>query len=120
MSSQSEHAQAELARLASDSAELKVGIGQQLQVHFQTVLEKVSVQNETSQQLHEAVKSVEQKQEAVQNEQAQALKAVKVLLAVLQTEQKKGTSNNRLTTAVVAALALVSLGWQVAQHFALM
>lgn len=120
LSSQSEHAQAELARLASDSAELKVGIGQQLQVHFQTVLEKVSVQNETSQQLHEAVKSVEQKQEAVQNEQAQALKAVKVLLAVLQTEQKKGTSNNRLTTAVVAALALVSLGWQVAQHFALM
>lgn len=118
-SSQSQHIQAELARFASDSAEFKVDIGQQLQVHIQTVLEKVSLQDIATQQLYEAIKGVKRKQEAVQNEQTQALKAAKVELAALQTEQQKGSSINRLAIAVVAALALVSLSWQVAQYFAL-
>ena len=115
----SQRAQAELVRFASDTTEFKVDIGQQLQAHVQTVLEKISAQDATIQQLHKTIKSVEQKQDAVQHEQIQALKALEGQFATLQTEQQKGAKSNRLAVAVVATLALVSLGWQVVQHFAL-
>lgn len=118
-STQSQHAQAELARFASDSAEFKVDIRQQLQVHIQTILEKLALQDATAQQLHEAVKGVEWKQGVAQNEQTQALKVAEVQLAALQTEQQKVANSNRLAITVVATLVLLSLGWQVAQHFAL-
>lgn len=170
-STQSQHAQAELERFASDTAEFKTSIGQQLQAHIQTVLEKTAAQDAAAQQLreaisaqlkkfqqdmvatveqkvlalHETVKGVEQKQETAQQEQtqalqaqreslerslqhleadlsgkAEALKAAEAQLAALQAEQQKGASSNRLAIAAVAILALGSLGWQVAQHFALL
>lgn len=118
-SAQSNHARAELARFASDTAEFKVDIGDQLQAHIQPLLEKVSVQAATAQQLHKAVKSIEQKQEAVLNEQTEVFKAAEVQLAALQAEQQRGARSNRQAVAVAGTLALVSLGWQVAQHFAL-
>ncbi|MDH0445070.1 hypothetical protein N7388_15520 [Stutzerimonas stutzeri] len=172
-STQSQHAQAELERFASDTAEFKTSIGQQLQAHIQTVLEKAAAQDAAAQQLREAisaqlkkfqqdmvatveqkvlalretVKGVEQKQETAQQEQTQALQALQAQreslerslqhleanlsgkaealktaeaqLAALQAEQRKSTSSNRLAVAAVACLALASLGWQVAQHFAL-
>lgn len=100
-STQSQHAQAELERFASDSAEFKTDIGQQLQAHIQTVLEKTAAQDAAAQQLHETIslqlkklqqdifskidqkvlalnKTVEDlshKQEAIQREQSTALAA---------------------------------------------
>ena len=118
-SNQSQHTQAELAHFASDTADFKVDIGQQLQLHIQSVLEKVSVQDVTAKLLHEAVKGVEQKQEASLNEQTKMLKATETQLTALQAEQQRGARSNHLAVAVTATLALVSLGWQVAQHFAL-
>ena len=118
-SNQSQHTQAELAHFASDTADFKVDIGQQLQLHIQSVLEKVSVQDVTAKLLHEAVKGVEQKQEARLNEQTKMLKATETQLTALQAEQQRGARSNHLAVAVTATLALVSLGWQVAQHFAL-
>lgn len=116
---QSNHTRAELARFASDIAEFKVDIREQLQACIQPLLEKLSVQATTAQQLHEAVKGIEQKQDAALNEQTQVLKAAETQLAALQVEQQRGARSNRLAVAVAAALALISLGWQVAQHFAL-
>lgn len=118
-SSQSQHAQAELARFASDTADFKVELGQQLQLHIQSVLEKVSVQDLATKLLHEAVKGVEQKQEAGLDEQTKVLKAAEVQLAALRVEQQRSARSNRLAVAATATLALVSLGWQVAQRFAL-
>lgn len=169
-SSQSQHAQAELERFASDTVAFKADIEQQLQAHIQTVLEKAAAQDAAALQLREAisdqlkklqqdmvssveqkvlalretVKGVEQKQETAQQEQtkaletqreslerslqhlevdlsgkAEALKTAEAQLAALQAEQRKSTSSNRLAVAAVACLALASLGWQVAQHFAL-
>lgn len=169
-SSQSQHMQAELERFATDTAEFKTDIAQQLQAHIQGVLEKVTAQDATTQQLREVlsaqlkrlqqdmsaaveqklqalrgtIKSLEQKQDAAQQEQSQALQAqreslerslqhleaelsgkaealqvAEVQLSSLQTEQQKTASSHRLAIAAVACLALASLGWQVAQHFAL-
>jgi cyanate lyase len=118
-STQSQNAKAELARIASDTADFKTDIRLQQQAHIQTVLEKVAAQDATALQLHEAVNSIEQKQKTVLNEQKQGLKAVEFQLAAMQAEQQKGSKRNRLAMCVVATLALLSLGWQVAQHFAL-
>lgn len=144
-STQSQHAKAELARFASEAAEFKADIEQQLQVHIQAILEKTAAQDAAAQQLRESisaqlekfqqdmvsaveqnvlalreeVKSVEQKQEEIQQGQAEALKRAEGQLAALQAEQQKSARSNRLAVVVVACLALVSLGWQVAQHFAL-
>lgn len=169
-STQSQHAQAELARFASETVEFKTNIEQQLQAHIQTVLEKTAAQDAAAQQLRETisaqlkkfqqdmvsaveqkvlalretVKGVELKQETAQQEQTQALEAqreslerslqhleadlsgkaealknAEAQLAALQAEQQKSASSNRLAVAAVACLALASLGWQVAQHFAL-
>lgn len=100
-STQSQHAQAELMRFASETAEFKTNIGQQLQANIQTVLEKTAAQDAAAQQLREAisaqlkkfqqdmvsaveqkvlalretVRGVEQKQETAQQEQFQALQA---------------------------------------------
>lgn len=119
-STQSKHAQGELAHFASNTNEFKVDIGQQLQVHIQTVLEKnVSIQDAIAQQLHEVVKSIEHKQETTLNQHTHVLKASKAQLAALQAEQQKGARSSRLAIAIVAAIALLSLSWQAAQHFAL-
>ncbi|THG82312.1 hypothetical protein E5198_09405 [Pseudomonas sp. A-1] len=170
-STQSQHAQAELARFASETTEFKAHIEQQLQAHIQTVLEKTAAQDAAAQQLREAisaqlkkfqqdmvsaveqkvlalretVKGVELKQETAQQEHTQALEAqreslernlqhlsadlsgkaealknAETQLVALQAEQQKGASSNRLALAAVACLALASLGWQAAQHFALL
>lgn len=169
-STQSQHAQAELARFSSVTAEFKTNIGQQLRAHIQTVLEKTAAQDAAAQQLRETisaqlkkfqqdmvaaveqqvlalretVKGVEQKHEAVQQEQAKALEVqrdslvrsvqrleanlsdkaealnrTEAQLTSIHAEQQKNASSNRLAFAAVACLALASLGWQVAQHFAL-
>ncbi|MDN8103965.1 hypothetical protein [Burkholderia multivorans] len=126
-SAQSQHAQAERERFANDTAAFKSDIGQQLQAHIQA--------------MSETVKGVEQKQQNAQQEQTQALEAqresmernlqqlsadlsgkaeaLEVQLAALQAEQLRSASRNRLALAAVACLALASLGWQIAQHFAL-
>jgi hypothetical protein len=169
-STQSQHAQAELARFTSETAEFKTNIGLQLQAHIQIVLEKMVAQDAAAQQLRDAlsarmneiqqdmistvehkvlalsetVKNVDRKQEAVQQELAQALQAQRDSLAssvqrleadlsdkaealnrteaqltTIHAEQQKSASSNRLAFAAVGCLALASLGWQVAQHFAL-
>lgn len=115
----STRAQAELMRFASDTNEFKVDLGQQLQAHVQTVLEKISVQDATLLELDKTIKSLELKRDAVQNVQIQAIKALEGQFATMQAEQKKGARSNGLAVAVVATLALVSLGWQVVQHFQL-
>lgn len=96
------------------------------------------------QELRGTVKSMEQQQEAIQQKQTQelktkheslernlqhletalsskveALQAAEVQLTTLQAEQQKSASTNRLAIGGVACLALVSLAWQLAQHFAL-
>lgn len=170
ISTHSQHAQAELARVASETAEFKINIGQQLQAHIQTVQEKTAAQDAAAQQLREAiptqleklqqdvvaaveqqvlvlretVNGLEKKHEAVQQEQATALQAqrdslvssvqrleanlsdkaevlnrTEAQLTHMHAEQQKSASNNRLAFAAVACLALASLGWQVAQYFAL-
>jgi hypothetical protein len=169
-STQSQHAQAELARVSSETAEFKINIGQQLQAHIHTVQEKTAAQAAAAQQLHEAIRTqleklqqdvvaaveqqvlalretvngFEKKHEAVQQEQATALQAqrdslvssvqrleanlsdkaevlnrTEAQLTDMHAEQQKSASKNRLAFAAVACLALASLGWQVAQHFAL-
>lgn len=169
-SAQSQHAQAELARFSGETTEFKTNIGQQLQTHIQTVLEKTAAQDAAAQQQREAisiqlkklqqdvvadveqkmlalcetVKGVEQKHEAVQQEQAKALQAqrdslvrsvqrleadlsdkaealnrTETQLTTIHAEQQKSASSNRLALAAVACLVLASLAWQVAQHFAL-
>jgi hypothetical protein len=50
---------------------------------------------------------------------SEALKDTEGQLAILQAKQQKSASRNRLALAAVAFLALASLGWQIAQHFAL-
>lgn len=98
-STQSQNVQAELERFASDTAAFKANIGQQLQEHIQSILEKTAAQDAAAQQLHEAIsaqlkksqqdivsaleqkvlelremiKDVEQKQEIAQQEQAKVL-----------------------------------------------
>jgi hypothetical protein len=170
-STQSQHAQAELARFSSETAEFKTNVGQQLQANIQTVLDKAAAQDAATQQLRETisgqlkkfqqdmvaavgqqvlelretVKGVEQKHEAFQQEQAKALEVQRHSLAhsvqrleanlsdkaealnrteaqltTIHAEQQKSASSNRLAFAAVACLALASLGWQVAQHFALL
>jgi hypothetical protein len=141
---QSQQAQAELARFASNTAEFKTDIGQKLQVHIQSVQEKTVSQEAKFQQFLELVKFVEQKQQVAQQEQLQALqtqreslglsidllqadlsgkgealKSAEAQLASLQVEQQKIASNNRLALIAVACLALASLGWQTVQHFSL-
>lgn len=100
-STQSENAQAELARFASETAEFKADIGLQLQAHIQAVLDKVAAQDAAAQQrhetiagqlnkfqqdivasvekkilvLHETVKSFEKKQEISQQVQTQEMEA---------------------------------------------
>jgi chromosome segregation ATPase len=94
--------------------------------------------------LRETIKGVELKQETAQLEQtqalagqreslerglqhleadlngkAEALKNAEAQLVALQAVQQKSASSNRLAFAAVACLALASLGWQIAQHFAL-
>lgn len=94
--------------------------------------------------LRETVNDLEQKHEAVQKELAKALQAqrdslvssvqrleanlsdkaevlhrTEAQLTHMYAEQQKSASNNRLAFAAVACLALASLGWQVAQYFAL-
>lgn len=143
-SAQSQHAQAELARVSTVTAEFKTNIEQQLRAHIQTVLEKMAAQDAAAQQLRETVKGVEQKHEAVQQEQAEALEAqrdslvrsvqrleanlsakaealnrTEAQLTTIHAEQQKNASSNRLAFTAVACLALASLGWQIAQHFAL-
>ncbi|WP_414502572.1 hypothetical protein [Zymobacter sp. IVIA_5232.4 C2] len=169
-SSQSQHVQAELASFASETAEFKANIGQQLQAHIQAILEKTADQDVAAQQLREAistqieklqqdmvsvverkaltlcetVKNVEQKQETARKElsqalalqhksleqslecletdlsgKAEALKSAEAQLAALRAELQKSASSSRLAVAAVACLALASLGWQLAQHFAL-
>ena len=170
-STQSQHAQAELERFASETAEFKANIGQQLQTHIQSMLEKTASQDVAVQQLsettstrlnklqldmasvveqkvlalREVVKGVEQKQETAHQEQNQALQAqreslersiyqletdlsskaetlqnAEAQLTVLHAEQQKNASNNRLALVMIACLSLASLGWQAAQHFALL
>lgn len=117
---QSKIAQAELERFSTASADIKDGIRQQLLAHIQPVLEKFSAYNSTTQQLKEEVRGIELKQGAVLNDQNHVLKATKLQLAALQAEQEKSAKSNRLAVAMVATLTLVSLGWQIAQHLALM
>lgn len=94
--------------------------------------------------LRETVNDLEKKHDAVLQEQATALKAqrdslvssvqrlegnlsdnaevlnrTEAQLTHLHAEQQKSASSNRLAFAAVACLALASLGWQVAQYFAL-
>lgn len=141
---QSQHAQAELVRFASNTAEFKADIGQQLQVHIQSILEKTASQEAKFQQFLELVKFVEQKQQVAQQEQIQALqtqreslghsiellqadlsgkgkalKSAEAQLVTLRVEQQKIASSNRLALIAVACLALASVGWQTVQHFSL-
>lgn len=140
-STQSQNAQAELERFACDTTEFKANIGQQLEGHIQTVLEKASAQDITAQQLRETVKCLELKQETIQQKQTQALQAMReslernhqhlsadlsgkaealknaeMQLAAIQAEQQKSARSNRLVRTSVVGLALAYIGWQVAQH----
>ncbi|MDC7698314.1 hypothetical protein [Vogesella indigofera] len=152
-STQSQHAQAELARVASETTEFKVNIGQQLQAHIQSVLEKTSAQNVAAQQLRESistqmktlqqdiastvkegnlaiqesVKATElkyvsalQEQTLALNTQREALKSTETQLALLRVEQQKSISRNRMAFSGVVCLICASIGWQLAQHFALL
>lgn len=114
-SSQSQHAKAELAQFASDSAEFKSDINQKLHVHIQAILETVSVQDAAAKQLYDKFKEME----AIQNQQAQAQKASETQLATLQVKYQKSADGNRLVIAGTAILAIFSVGWQVAQYFLL-
>lgn len=114
-SSQSQHAKAELAQFARDSAEFKSDINQKLHVHIQAILETVSVQDAAAKQLYDKFKEME----AIQNQQAQAQKASETQLATLQVKYQKSADGNRLVIAGTAILAIFSVGWQVAQYFLL-
>lgn len=169
-SAQSQHAQAELERFASDTTAFKADIEQQLKAHFQSALEITTAQDAAAQHFREAtaaqlnsfqqdivstveqtllalremVTDIERKLEAAQQQQAEALgthrdsleqslqrlqidlngktealKSSEAQLAALQAEQQKSARRIRLALAAVAFLALASLGWQTAQHFAL-
>jgi hypothetical protein len=140
-STQSKYAQAELARYYSETTEFKIDIGKQLQAHIHSILEITSAQDATAQQLRETIsdqlKNFQQEQaksmqtqsdalelsvqrlEANLCDKAEALNRAEVQLSTIYAEQKRSASRNRMAFAAVACLALASLGWQVAQHFAL-
>ena len=56
---------------------------------------------------------------ATQNEYNLALDTTEIKLKTLQSEQLKAVKNNRLISIFVVTLSFCSLGWQVAQYFAL-
>lgn len=116
---QAQQLQNELSRFSSDSAEFKAGIGRQLQEHIDAILKKNALQDATAQKTQESLGSLQLKQEEIHNEQAQAIKAIDDQLSLLQAEQQKADRRNRFTVVGVAILAVASLGWQLAQHFAL-
>lgn len=127
LATQSRHTRVELARSASDMNEFKTNIGQQLQAHVQAVVEKTSAQDVAAQQLRETLSAqlAKLKQDLAETaeKEAQALretvKGVEARIAVLQIEQQRSASRNRLALAAATCLALAALGWQVAQHFAM-
>jgi hypothetical protein len=53
------------------------------------------------------------------NDKAEVLNRTEAQLTHMRVEQQKSVNNHRLAIAAVACLALASLGWQVAQYFAL-
>lgn len=101
---QSQHTQAELARFSNETTELKISQQEQTK--------SIEAQRES-------LGLSLQKIDADLRNKAEALKDTAAQLTTLQAEQKKGVSSNRLAIAGVTSLALVSLGWQVAQHFSL-
>lgn len=139
------HIQTVLEKAAAQDAaaqQLREAISAQLKKFQQDM---VSAVEQKVLALRETVKGVEQKQETAQQEQTQALEAqreslernlqhlsadlsgkaealknAEAQLAALHAEQEKSASSNRLALAAVACLALASLGWQAAQHFALL
>ncbi|WP_375576328.1 hypothetical protein [Paracidovorax oryzae] len=168
--SQSQDTWAELGRFSNEVTELKTNIELQLQAHIQAAVQKTAAQDAAIQQLREAVsnqltkfqrdvavtvdqqslamreavKGIEQKHSAAQQEQAKTIQALgdslvcrvqrleanlsdkaealnrtEVQLTAIHAEQQKIASSNRLAFAAVACVALASLGWQVAQHFRL-
>lgn len=101
---QSQHTQAELARFSNETTELKISQQEQ---------------TKALEAQRESLGLSLQKIDADLRDKAEALKDTAAQLTTLQAEQKKGVSSNRLAIAGVTSLALVSLGWQVAQHFSL-
>lgn len=53
------------------------------------------------------------------NCKAEILTSTEAQLAALQVEQRKSSNRHRLVSIVVGCLAVVSLGWQIAQHYSL-
>lgn len=144
-STQSQHTRAELASFSSEAIKFEGNIRQQLQENTHLVLDKLAAQDAAAQQmqgnttakinkiqqelvpaleqnvltLQEIVKNIERRQESAQINQNQALKEIEAQLTSLRAEQHKSVSSNRLIIATVTCLAVASLSWQVAQHFAL-
>lgn len=108
-----QQAQEGLEHIIAETAVHKSALQEQMVSFIETLEQHSEAQRE-------AVKFVEAKLETVQNEHNQAAKVAEAQLVTLQTEQQKVANISRLAIALVATLALLSLGWQVAQHFALL
>lgn len=111
---QARDTKAELERFARAATEWRNDIEQQLQGDIKAVMEQTSAQEATVQKLNDALAA---QLNTVRKDLNETLEQKELSL---HAAQRKSAVRNRLSQVAVAGLAVASLFWQIAQHFALM
>ena len=95
-----------LEQLAANSKAFRSDVTAEMQTHMQATLTVLAGHDVTATQTALVASQVETKQKVLES-----------TVANLQAQQAKTVRQNRVAFAIVACVALLSLGWQVAHHF---
>lgn len=95
-----------LEQLASNSEAFRSDVTAEMQTHMQATLTVLAGHDVTATQTALVASQVETKQRVLES-----------TVANLQAQQANTARQNRIAFAIVACVALLSLGWQVAHHF---
>jgi hypothetical protein len=95
-----------LGQLATDTEAFRSDVTAQLQTHMQAMSTALAAHDVAATQTTLVASQVETKQKGLES-----------TLASLQAQHAKTVRQNRIAFAIVACVAVLSLGWQVANHF---
>lgn len=95
-----------LEQLASNSEAFRLDVTAQLQTHMQATLSALAKHDTAATQTALVANQVETKQQVLESS-----------IVSLQAQQAKTARQNRISFSIAGCLVVLSLGWQVANHF---